>query len=360
MRVRASEGDENGWLVELASGIDALYLSGKVPLSTADLEELERHREDALEAQEPIAVRLGGEEFGLKPGPLNRYRFRLTHQYGEIGITTSEHMPQLRIQPRAQLLHGLGPTMALEWFTSRCEEAFGAVQWSANRMDVFCDVQGWEVEGNDRDRFKCKANQRILHENGTQFTGFQFGKRSTGTVSARIYDKTVQIEATGTDYWFDIWGDEFNRDLPVFRIEFEVGRQGLGEFGIMSPEEAIGSAGGLWAALTEDWLSYRDRTGDMTGSRWPVAEEWRSIQGAQLRGGALGLDRIRARRGAGKVRRLVPPFVGYMARLAQHFDVTTLDEALGVARSIIREDEDRRDVLFEHRVEILRNQDRFG
>jgi hypothetical protein len=345
---------------ELVSGIDALYLSGKVPLRSEDISELARFREDAIESHEPVLVMLGGEEFGLRPGSLNRYRFRLSHQNGEIGITTSEHLPQLRIQPRAHFLHAIGPAAAVEWFTAKCEAAFGPVVWSVSRLDLFADVQGWSFEGNDRDRFKCRARSTTLREIAGDFSGFNLGMRDTGTVMARIYDKTAEIKAKGGDQWFDIWGPRLDRDQPVIRIEFEVGRQGLAEFEITTVEEALSRAGGLWAALTQEWLTYRDRTSDATQSRWPVSDFWLFVQRAELRGNAIGLHRTRARRGAGEIRLLIPAFVGYLAGIARHFDVDTLDEALGVARAVVHEDEARRDVLFEHRLEIVRNQARFG
>lgn len=349
-----------GGLRELISGIDALYLSGRVPLDPGYLAELERRREEARESEGPVEVLLGDDPFGLKPGPLGSYRFRLSHVNGEIGITASKKLPQLRIQPRAHLLHALGPELAVEWFTSRCEAAFGPVEWSVNRLDLFADVQGWNFEGNDRDRFKCRSKNLTLREEAGRFTGFEFGKRKTGTVMARIYDKTVEIEVKGTDHWFDIWGTAFDGDLPVIRIEFELGRQGLHDFGIATVDQALCGAGGLWAALTEKWLTYRVRTGDATEARWPVSDEWVFVQGALLRGSAIGMERMGARRTAVHVRRLVPGFVGYFANIAQHFEVNTLDEALGVARAIVREDEERRDVLFEHRLEIGRNRARFG
>lgn len=223
-------------------------------------------------------------------------------------------MPQLRVQPRAKLLHGLGPYEAVQWFTSRCEAAFGDVEWSVNRLDLFCDVQGWLIDGSDRDRFKCRGRQRALYENGGEFTGVQFGQRSTGTVSARIYDKTAEIEIKGTDYWFDVWGNEMDPELPVLQVEFEIRRRGLKQYSVTTPGEAFASCGGLWKSLSEEWLTFRDRTEDSTEARWPLSPVWRFVQGAELRGSAVGLDRIRAQQATGSVRVLVPAFVGYLAK----------------------------------------------
>jgi hypothetical protein len=209
---------------ELASGIDALYLSGRAGISAAVLEELERRRDEALEARRPIAVSMGGEEFGVLPKPFGKYRYCLSHPNGLVGVTASEHLPALRVQPRAELLHGIGPAAAVDWFTSRCETAFGPVAWSVSRLDLFCDVQGWQLDGNERDRFECRAQRRDTHEETEELTGFEFGRRTTGTLAARIYDKTLQVATKGIDYWPAIWGPDFDPDCPVLRVEFEIGR----------------------------------------------------------------------------------------------------------------------------------------
>jgi hypothetical protein len=227
-------------------------------------------------------------------------------------------------------------------------------------MDLFCDVQGWRLDGDERDRFKCRATHRVLDEEGGAFGSVRFGQRSTGTVLARIYDKTAEVRAKGHDYWFDVWGSKWDNDSTVLRVEFEIGRQGLADFLVDTPEEALAQAPAMWGALTEKWLTFRERSTDTTDARWLVAEEWEAVQAATIRGSAIGLERARRRQERGNIRVLLPAFVGYLASVSERCGATTLDEALGVARSLVREDEDRRDIIFEHRLEMLRNERRFG
>jgi len=351
--------NEPGRLRELVSGIDALYLSGRTELSKAVVDELEGRRVDAMAEDASVPVVLGNEVFELAPRNFGKYRYRIEHLNGLVGVTTSEHLPALRVQPRAELLHALGPSLAIEWLTSRCEAVFGPVEWSVNRLDLFCDIQGWELEGNDRDRFVCRASRRDTHEEGADWTGFEFGRRGTGTVAARIYDKTAEIVTKGNDYWYEVWGDSRVPDMSVMRIEFELGRQGLKEFGVSSPEDAMAEASGIWAGVTEQWLTYRIRTGDETRSRWPLADEWLSVQSAQLRGTAIGLDRVRKAKSAGHLRLILPALIGYTARMAQLVEVETLDQALGALRTLVLEDEIRRGLQFQHRVERLRREAAF-
>jgi len=340
-------------LRELASGVDALYLSGRAVLSKLLLEDLEALRHRAEEESQPMPLRLAGEEFEVEPRSFGRYRFRLNHPAGLVGVTGSEHLPALRVQPRAEFLHGAGPEGVLSFFTEVAECLVGGpVDWSLSRLDLFCDVQGWDLVGDDRHRFVCRAQRRDLHEHGEQFGGFEFGRRSTKTICARIYDKTRQVEEKGLDWWPAIWGRSFDPSRPVLRIEAEIGRAGLTEFRVHSPEDGLAAAPDIWAHVTEQWLSYRVPTADDTKSRWPVAPEWREVQQASLRQGAAGVDRVRALARKGELRTLTPTLIGYAARAGALLGVSDVDTTMAAIGRLILDDESRRGIPFDYRVSI--------
>ncbi|MEI8148340.1 MAG: hypothetical protein WCG62_04590 [Actinomycetes bacterium] len=349
----------SGPLVELASGVDAMYLSGRGELPRSLVEELVEGRRAADEAEGPVPFMFGGLEFGIQPRSFGKYKYSLIHSLMQIGVTTSASLPALRVQPRAELLHGLGPEAALSVCRDLGDQELGDVIWSLSRLDLFCDVQGWDLVGDDRHRFVARSRRRDTHEEGDEFTGFEFGRRATKTVCARIYDKTLQITKSGKDWWIDKWGEDYDPSLQVLRVEFEIGRQGLVEFGMEHPEVALCRAAGVWAGLTEDWLSYRSPTSDATKSRWPVAIEWESIQRASLRGDALGLDRVRNGKGAGSLRRITPALVGYLARMAFLAGANDVESSLGALRCVVADDEVVRGIHFSDRVAALVEEDRF-
>lgn len=229
--------------------------------------------------------------------------------------------------------------------------ARGPVNWTLSRLDLFCDVQGWELDGDARHRFVSRSDARVLHEEADDMTGFEFGHRTTKTVCARIYDKTLQVERKGLDWWPRIWGDRYQRDKQVLRVEFELGRQGLKEYGVSSPLDGIEHASTLWASVTDKWLTYRYPTEDQTRSRWPIASEWVDVQNATLRGGVVGIDRIRAARRNGELRLILPAAVGYLARIGALVGATDTTSTLGAMRHLIGEDERRRGIQFVDRVE---------
>ena len=158
--------------------------------------------------------------------------------------------------------------------------------------------------------------------------GFEFGSRRTTTLCARIYDKLADIDAKGSDRWFALWGDRRLEGTPVARIEFEFSRQRLRQFGVSTPAEVLGGIGDLWSYATGEWLSLRTPTGDTNRSRWPLSPEWEATRRAELFGARLGLERIRAGRTAGSLRRLVPAITGHLVGAPVVLGTDALEETV--------------------------------
>ena len=313
--------------MELASGVDALYLSGRAAPPAELLLGLERGKATAAKLSEAVPIELGGEEFLMAGHGWGKYSYCLRHRHGQVGLTASSALPAVRVQPRAEFLHGAGPLSAVAWFEEVLGRAVGPVRFGASRLDLHADWQGWAIDGDDRSRFVCRAERRDLHETDERLMGFEFGRRTTGTVCGRIYDKTAEQVQKGNDYWLQIWGETFDPSVPVYRVEFEFGRQGLVEFDLDTLREAVDAAGALWAWATEHWLTYRSPSSDSNRSRWPVASEWVAVQRASLRAEAHGVERMYQGRGKGELRKLMPVLNGCMAGLAALVGAWGIDEA---------------------------------
>lgn len=336
-------------LTELASGVDSLYLSGRCELPQDLLRSLEEGKE-AASREEPVDFIFGEQPCKLAGHGWGKYQYRLQHAHGLIGLTTSSALPTVRIQPRAEFLHGIGVGSALAWFDQMVRWESDDIVWTTSRVDLFSDWQGWELQPQDRDRFTCRAGRRDTHEDGALLTGFEFGRRNTGTICARIYDKTHQVKQKGLDWWPDVWGSQFDGSRPVLRVEFEFGRSALREFGTDSPTEVLEAAGGLWASAAEDWLTFRDRSSDQTRSRWPLSAEWRQIQHPSMRGEAIGLERTRAGKRKGSLRKLMPALNGYLASFGALVDTEDIPDTLAALPQHLRDYELRSGVTFANRV----------
>lgn len=332
---------------EVCSGVDALYLSGRADVPEVVLDTLESLRLAAEASGEHQELPLVGGTFFVAPRAFGKYRYRLEHPTGMIGVTRSEHLPAIYVQPYAEFLHGVGPEAAVGFFDMVAQYLVGGqVSWSASRLDLFCDLQGWDLSGDDRERFVARSERRDLHEHGAAFGGLEFGRRTSKTVCARIYDKTRQVDDKGLDWWPAAWGDRYDPGGVVLRVEVEIGRKGLTEYGIDTPFEALDAVGPLWADLTSTWLTYRTPTSDQTRSRWPVSPEWAVIQGASLRSDVIGADRIRALRHKGELRKIIPTLVGYAARVGALVGTEDTDSTLAAVGRLIADDEIRRGVPF--------------
>ncbi len=350
MQVEVEGSGTSGRLVELASGVDAVYLSGRASLPTELLERLGRSRELAESGECSVPFDLGGCGFMLRPYGLGRYRFRLDHPNGVVGITPSRNLPAIRVQPRAELIHGEGPVATVLFFADLLENAVGPLLLSVSRLDLHADFQGWELSGDDRHRFVCRGRERDTYEEGEDFTGFVFGKRATGTISARVYDKTIEVNKKGSDYWPEIWGASFDPARPVLRVEFEIGRAALREYGVEGPDEVLAVPGAIWANLTDEWLTYRLPIADSTKSRWPIASEWRVVQRASIRQNEIGLERTTEGKRVGDLRRQMPRLVGELTSFGAVVGTDTLpDTVIRLAREV-RRYEVRSGVTFQARV----------
>jgi len=310
------ESIERSKLVELASGIDAFYLSGWVALSPLLCEQLQAGQEAARAAGEAQPFTFGHAQFEIWPHGLGRYPYRLEHRHGVLQLSPNSNLPPVRIQPRAEFLHGIGALSAARWFEDVLVDRCGFTELSVSRVDLHADFQGWRLDGEDRERFVCRANARTTYEEDGRWTGFSFGRRKTGTFSARIYDKTEELRRSKAGYWEDIWGPNYRRAEQVVRVEFELAGKALREFELSTPQEVVAAAGSLWMYMTDKWLSFRSPSADATKARWPVAPEWESVQRARIADGAHGLARMVAGRRRASLQGLAPGLVGYIGSFA--------------------------------------------
>jgi hypothetical protein len=189
----------------------------------------------------------------------------------------------------------------------------GACVFTVSRLDLYVDVQGWVPTGDDRHRFVCRAQALETFEDGGELTGFSFGRRKTGTITARIYEKSRDAERKGADFWGDVWGEAFDATLPVFRVEFELARSVLRQYRVNTLDEVLDAVPALWMSVTSDWLSYRSPTADRTRARWPIAPEWRAVQHARLGDSGFGIERMYDGRTKGSIRRLMRLLNGSVA-----------------------------------------------
>jgi excisionase family DNA binding protein len=254
-------------LRELASGVDALYLSGHGYLSKAFLAQLEGERFFSDRVAVPVPFELGPLTFGLAPHGWGKYRFCLDHETGRIGFASSRRLPSVRIQPRAEFLHSVGPEETVRHFAELVRPFVDGLVLSVARLDLFVDMEGMQLCAQDRSAFVCRGDGCTTYENGNAVTGFTIGSRRTQHVSARLYDKTAEMALKGNDWWELVWSDRHTPGAQVWRIEFEIGRAALSDLELFLPEAVLAAVPSLWAYCAGNWLTLRSQTPDSNRSR---------------------------------------------------------------------------------------------
>lgn len=343
-------------LRELASGVDALYLSARTIIPAEVLEKLEAARVEATKTGEPTPLRVGDVDVAMAPHAFHRYRYCLEHPYGRIGMTTSSRLPAVRMQPRAEFLHGSGPRGTVDWYRDFLNELCGPVLMTVSRLDLFADFQGWHLDGDARHEFVCRAKSRHTYEEDGVFNGLTFGTRASGSISARIYDKTIQSEKTGAGFWKMIWGDEYDPEASVLRVEFELGRNALREFGLRSPDETLDATGALWGYLTADWLTHRIPGPDQTKSRWSVSGQWESVRRARIREDDWGINRMYLGKRHGSVENLMPGLVGYLASFGAFAEAYSLQDMLPQLEAFVKQRERNTGISLAERIVVKRRE----
>jgi len=340
----------------LASGVDALYLTGDAVVPYDLVEVLAHERECAAAARSsggsPDVFVVGGHELTVGWGGWDNYRFRLDAPgRALIGLVSSgSGFPDVRVQPRAEFLHAVGPRGVLAWVYDVVATLGLNVAWKVSRLDLFADFHGLNLSAESRWDFVCRGKRRKTFEDGEELETLYFG--SGKPLMARIYDKTKESAAKGTDWWARRWGALYVPGQTVWRVEFQVERAYLKDVGLSTPEQVLDAAARLWDKLTSDWLTLRTPSEDSNRSRWPIAAAWEVVRSATFAGSELGPELVRAGQRRGDLRRLTPQIVGNLSSLAALTGVRDVAELVDLLPSFLVRDAHERGVDFRDRIRV--------
>jgi hypothetical protein len=203
---------------------------------------------------------------------------------------------------------------ALVWvrtklFADQIVAAKDAISFTAakiSRADIHIDWQGGYAPAlsNLSDELRCFIRpgrvKGALYFQGGAATGIQFGRSQ---VVARLYNKTLETKEKGNDAYAELLtarcGDAFNPEQDVWRLEFELKREGAKGFRLYaSPEEEdpeeeveaemnaeelqhIGTLPRFFAwmnelvlFLTQHWLRLVKDNCSANRSCWPTHSTW--------------------------------------------------------------------------------------
>jgi hypothetical protein len=304
----------------VASGVDSLYLSAQGKLRANLIENLDELRTAAQGDDTAVELTGGGQAYVLHPYGGRGYRHALSTAGVNMMVGASAHFPPVYAQLRSAFVHRVGAQAALETVHNllTADLFAGEFRLNASRVDVYADFQGWVPRAADFDHFVCRARRRARYDqgedaqlfmHGRQLSGFMFGK---GDVVARIYNKTLEMLATGEDWPAASWRGA-DPNVAVWRTEFQLRRGALKSPRMRSADQVLSHRQGLWDYGTK-WLSLRVPAGHSRQSRWPEAEEWRALRRVAV--GMPSSPLVRERLRGSDERRLLAGWAGYTTSLA--------------------------------------------
>jgi hypothetical protein len=141
-----------------------------------------------------------------------------------------------------------------------------------SRIDYCFDYNLPEIDF-DEDCFVSRANKDSKHREDGKVQTFTFGK---GDVVLRMYDKIAEIKQQSEKSWFyELWG---GLDQDVWRIEWQVRKEVLRNYGIKTFDDLYNKLGNLLKYLSEEHDTLRQPNGDSNRSRWPLHPLWEDVQ----------------------------------------------------------------------------------
>lgn len=209
--------------------------------------------------------------------------------------------PNAMIEIRSEALWRLGAENILN-ISLKIIEANGGniVEAKPSRVDLCLDflMPNKKWSHNLLKYTVTRATDCAPYYRNKNLTGIRIGK---GDISARLYDKPLEIEQQSKKYWmYDIWGiQEIPEKKKIIRIEFQLRRGVLQNLKINSIHDLFQNINGIWAYCTKNWLKFQDRPGlhhtQRSTFKWyeEIQNGFRGVQGASplVRDKAVSMDK---------------------------------------------------------------------
>lgn len=262
----------------LLQGIDTLqcaYYLKPVNKPGIDFKRLAIEKEllRASKRKDPLPITLGNSQFLLQPsGSGSGYPFILRNEFFRIECGEF-NTPNFFVTFQSQ---GLWQESAfclherfLKWAAS-VGYTTGAPE-RVSRVDFSFDYN-LPVVDFDENCFvtRSKKDSRIRENRKVQT--YTLGQSD---IRLRIYDKVAEIRQKSDKVWFFLLWDQ---DEDVWRIEWQVRKEVLRQFGIETFDQLKVNQGALLKYLAEEHTTLRSTSTDSNVSRWPVHPLWQDLQ----------------------------------------------------------------------------------
>jgi hypothetical protein len=313
----------------LLAGPDTLYFSCNLPLSEAMRNRLNEEKAMAQALADERRVHCP-EWLGARvcpQGAKGGYAFLLETEDFSVKLLGEriQNRPSVYIEMRSYALHTHpeGPQgacrSALAWVREKLyadqpsklvNDAISFEAAKLSRADIHIDYQGGYAPSlsNVSEELRCfirpGKTKGALYFQGSRPTGYTFGK---GHVQARLYNKTLETKEKANDSYATLLlaknEDNFDPEQDVWRLEFQLRREGAKGFKLYAPPEEddaeaeieeelaaeelqhIGTLPRFFARmnelalyLTQHWLRLVEDNSSANRSRWPTHPTWLALR----------------------------------------------------------------------------------
>ncbi|MHB8092611.1 MAG: plasmid replication initiation factor [Syntrophales bacterium] len=251
----------------LLCGIDTLDLGLYVIWGADWKRRLQTLNKKKQQARKPGGLLIGlpsGRKCIFKPnGKGENYRFHLQFEAYNLFIGIAARpgsSPNVYLSIDAKTLWFNGIETALSWIAEDLKAiGGGSIQFvKVSRVDLCCDF--WVPGGLS---YEFLLSHKVTHtDKGKLFLDKNdvetfYVADPMSPIQLRMYNKGVEVrQKSGLKLWFlELWKRESPED--IWRIEFQLRRPALKQFGINSLEDLKEKQAGVWRYLTSKWFSLR-------------------------------------------------------------------------------------------------------
>jgi len=236
-------------------------------------------------------VKLGGVELQVQPRGARGYEYVAVN--GDMvvkvanKVTGGEAFPEVMVELRSNYLWREGWQNALDRVTAWVNQWAMVKSDKVSRVDLCADFAcGLPVLDNDFEGVVTRAMSRKAfaekcpiskYKQGLKMSGYSFGK---GEMMCRIYNKTLEIEKTGKQWFYDLWAKHGYQEGDITRVEFQFRRDALRYHQINTIQDLKLQVADLWHYATNKWLMLKEiRDKEKTHKlRWLTTEFWFMVQ----------------------------------------------------------------------------------
>jgi len=274
-RIEKDNAGQGCRLRQLLHGFDSLYVSFFLDTSASkiDWDDLVYRKEMLIRERrkEFSEITLGSETFALLPRGSYPYAYVLKNKAFEVQLA-ERLQPCCFVKFSSEALWNEGID-ALEarlrkWFAS-----INSLQICPEKVSRFDYAFDYHLPDAtfEYDWFVSRAKKDAAYRESRSFQTFSFGR---GDIVVRIYDKVAEIEQeSGKAWFFDLWEE----NKQVWRIEFQVRGERVGQGGIRTLEDLRNLIWDLLRELAENHTSLRQPSADTNRSRWPLHPLWQDL-----------------------------------------------------------------------------------